>query len=31
MSTIWGHDHVKNKHALYCGKDKKKFAEDINY
>ena len=21
MSTIWGFDHIENKHTLYCGKD----------
>ena len=21
MSTIWGFDHIENKHALYRGKD----------
>ena len=30
MSTIWGFDHIENKHTLYCGKDcMKKFCDSL--
>ena len=30
MSTIWGFDHIKDKHTLYHGKDyMKKFCESL--
>ena len=30
MSTIWGFDHIENKHTLYCGKDcMKKFCDSF--
>ena len=30
MSTIWGFDHIENKHTLYCGKDCiKKFCTSL--
>ena len=31
MSTIWGFDHIEDKHTLYHGKDcKKKFCTSLN-
>ena len=30
MSTIWGFDHIENKHTLYLGKDyMKKFCTSL--
>ena len=30
MSTIWGFDHIENKHTLYCGKDcMEKFCDSL--
>ena len=30
ISTIWGFNHIKNKHILYCGKDcMKKFFTSL--
>ena len=30
MSAIWGFDHIRDQHTLYCGKDfMKKFCESL--